>query len=299
MTSALGAADASARSMGPTASSTSYDTASTSVLPRFLATIADDAALPAFVHANDAAVATTSALLDRLTTGQAHVVLASLPPEVRTLLASSSLGREDRPTLTGGRAELFDRVGNDLGVAPASAELIVSAVFRALQQLLPTEVIEHVAQQLPHDLRHLWLSPAPAGTEDIAGDLDLLRQVLDDIERSRALPIRVTARDAFSSVMCLFEQRLSGGDARDLLLGLPRALRPFVERCMLERREQPTTFDLDELTANVAQDLGLDLAQAASVLAAVIAAVTRALPQEEIDRVASQLPRDIRSLWLA
>ena len=285
--------------MAPTIRETSYEAASTSVLPRFLAAIEDDAALPPFVHAGDAAVATTRALLDRLTPGQAHILLASLPTDVRHQLESASLGREGRPTLTGGRAELFDHVGNDLGVAPASAELIVSAVFRALQQLLPLDVTEHVAQQLPHDLRHLWLSPAPAGTEDITGDLDLLRQVLDDIERSGALPVRISARDAFSSVMCLFEQRLSGGDARDLLLGLPRALRPFVERCMLDRREEPTMFGLDELTANVAQDLGVELPEAEAIVAAVIAAVTRALPQEEIDRVASQLPRDIRAVWLA
>jgi uncharacterized protein (DUF2267 family) len=68
---------------------------------------------------------------------------------------------------------------------------------------------------------------------------------------------------------------------------------------MLERREEPTMFDLDELTANVAQDLGVELPEAEAILAAVIAAVTRALPREEIDRVASQLPRDIRSVWLA
>jgi len=285
--------------MAPTVGEASYDRSSTSVLSRFLAAIDDDAALPGFVHPNDAAVASTCALLDRLTPGQAHILLSSLPSEVRHLLEGASVGREGRLTLFGGRADLLDRVGNELGVAPASAELIVSAVFRAVQQLLPPDVTEHVAQQLPHDLRHLWLSPAPAGGEDITGDLDLLRQVLDDIERSGALPLRVSARDAFSSVMCLFEQRLSGGEARDLLLGLPRTLRPFVERCMLERREEPTTFDLDELTANVGQDLGVELPRAASIIAAVIAAVTRALPREEIDRVASQLPRDIRDVWLA
>lgn len=283
--------------MQRTTSETGYESAS--VLARFLAAIEDDAVLPSFVHANDAAVATTRALLDRLTPGQAHILVTSLPHEVRGLLENTALGREERPTLTGGRAELFDRVGNELGVAPASAELIVSAVFRALQQLLPRDVIAHTAQQLPHDLRHLWLSPLPIATEDITGDLDLLRQVLDDIERSGALPVRIGAREAFSSVMCLFEQRLSGGDARDLLLGLPRALRPFVERCMLERREEPTTFGLEELSANVAADLGVELVEADAIVAAVIAAVTRALPEEELARVASQLPDDLRAVWLA
>ncbi len=285
--------------MAPTVGERGYGRSSTSVLSRFLAAIEDDAVLPPFVRANDAAVVTTRALLDRLTPGQAHVLLTSLPSDVRALLEPASLGREGRPTLVGSRAELLDRVGNDLGVAPASAEVIASAVFRALQQLLPADVTAHAAQQLPHDLRHLWLSPAPGAPEDITGDLDMLRQVLDDLERSGALPVRLSPREAFSSVMCLFEQRLSGGEARDLLLGLPRTLRPFVERCMLERREEPTMFGADELAANVAQDLGVELAEAEAIVAAVIAAVTRALPREEIDHIASQLPRDLRGIWLA
>ncbi len=285
--------------MQRTTEDTGYEKPSASILSRFLAAIEDDAVLPAFVHANDAAVATTRALLDRLTPGQAHILVTSLPVDVRQLLEEAIIGREGRPTLSGGRAELFDRVGGDLGVAPASAELIVSAVFRALQQLVPADVIAHTAQQLPHDLRHLWLSPMPMATEDIAGDLDLLRQVLDGIERSGAMLEHVSPRDAFSSVMCLFEQRLSGGEARDLLLGLPRTLRPFVERCILERREEPTTFGLDELSANVAQDLGVELNEADAIVVAVIAAVTRVLPEEELARVASQLPDDIRDVWLA
>jgi uncharacterized protein (DUF2267 family) len=270
--------------------------ASSSVLQRFLAAIADEASLPPFLHAANAAIVSTHALLDRLTPGQAHGLVTSLPPEVRRLV---DVEREARPDRSGGRPELFDRVGNDLGVAPASAELICSAVFRALQSLLPHDVVEHVAQQLPHDLRQLWLSPAIEGTEEVAGDLDLLRRVLDDIERSGTLPLRLSARDAFSSVMCIFEQRLSGGEARALFLGLPRTLRPFVERCMLERREEPMTFGIDELSANVAFDLGVDLAQASAIVAAVIAAVTRALPEEEVDRAATQLPADLRTLWLA
>ena len=264
-----------------------------------LTAIAEDAGLPPYVQARDALTASLHALFARLTPGQAHAVVASLPADLRDLVESVRLEREGRPRFQGGRAELFDRIGKSLGVAPASAELIASAVFRAVQRVLPSDVIGHVAQQLPHDLRDVWQAPVASATEEIAGDLDLLRQIFDDIERSGALPARLTSRDAFSSVMCLFAQRLSGGDARNLHLGLPRTIRPLVERCMLERREEPTTFGLDELAANVAQDLGTGVEEAEAIIEAVFAAVTRALPREEIERVATQLPADLRRLWVA
>lgn len=286
-------------SMGRAMGVTSSETVGGSALSQCLAAIAEYAGLPPYVKPAAALRSTLHALFERLSQGQAHAVMTSLPSDVRQLVEPASLERHGMLAWQGGRAELFDRVGNDLGVAPASAELIASAVFRAVQQLLPSDVIGHVAQQLPHDLRDVWQAPVANATEDIAGDLDLLRQILDDIERSGVLSAGLTAREAFASVMCIFAQRLSGGDARDLLLGLPRTIRPFVERCMIERREEPTTFGFDELTANVAQELGTNLPDAEAIVESVFAAVTRALPQEEIDRVASQLPADLRRLWLA
>lgn len=266
---------------------------------RFLAVITENAALPSYVHAADAAVATMRAVLDRLTPGQAHALVDSLPPEVRSLFARACHEREGRRGSHGGLVELVDRVAGELGLAPSSAELIVHTVFRAIEDLVPPEISAHVAQQLPADLRDVWLSPSEPGSEDIIGDLDLMRRLLDDIERTGALPLRVTARDAFSSVMCIFAQRLSGGETKDLLVGLPRTIRPLVDRCMLERREEPISFGVDELVASVAQDLGTDLDEAEAIVAAVLAAVTRVLPREELEHVASQLPRDLRALWEA
>jgi uncharacterized protein (DUF2267 family) len=284
--------------MDPSTGEPSF-TPSSSPVVGFLEAIAADAGLPHYVTTRHAAVVTLKVLLERLTSGQAHVLVASLPPDVAALFETASREREGRRTSQGGLVELVDCLGGELGLAPASAELVATAVFRALKQLLPVEVVEHVAQQLPSDLRAAWLAPAPDAPEDLARDLDLTRQLVFDLDRSGALPVRVTAPEAFSSVMCLFAQRLSGGETRELLYGLPRALRPLVERCMLERREEATTFGVDELIANVAQDLGVDLEVAENVVDAVFAAVTRILPREELEHVASQLPTDLRSLWLA
>jgi uncharacterized protein (DUF2267 family) len=267
---------------------------------RFLAAIEEEAALPSYVKPDDAAIATMRAVLDRLTPGQAHALVVSLPSDVRAIFDRVCREREGRRTSQGGLVELVDRIGEDLGLAPASAELIACAVFRALRELLPFEVSAHVAQQLPTDLRAAWLSSVPGPTTvEVAGDLDLMRQILADIEKTGTLSLRMTAREAFSSVMCIFAQRLSGGETKDLLLGLPRTIRPLVDRCMLERRERPLSFGVDELVANVALDLDTELEDAEAIVAAVFAAVTRILPREELDHVASQLPEDLRTLWLA
>jgi uncharacterized protein (DUF2267 family) len=266
---------------------------------QFLDDIEAEAALAPHVTPVEAAVAVVSTLLERLTAGQAHALVTALPADVRPLLEHSHASREGRPVAHIGRAELVDRVADQLGVPPISAELIVAAVFHALASILPREQIAHVAQQLPHDLRVLWLSPIPALTEDVGTEPELLQQLLDSIEQSGALPPRVPARAAFATVMCLLGERLSGGEAKRLLLGLPRTLRPLVEHCLIDRRERPTTFDSDELTALVAASLRIGLEDAELLIAAVLAAVSRVLPHEELDHVASQLPDDLRTIWSA
>ena len=111
---------------------TSSEIAGESALPRSLAAIAEEAGLPPYVKPAAALTSTLHALFDRLSQGQAHAVVASLPSDVRQLVESANLERQGMPAWQGGRAELFDRVGKDLGVAPASAELIASAVFRVV-----------------------------------------------------------------------------------------------------------------------------------------------------------------------
>jgi uncharacterized protein (DUF2267 family) len=294
-----GARDASRSGMASSTEDAGFGLGESSTAERFLSAIEADASLPPHVTPVEAAVATTCALLDRLTPGQAHELLAALPDDVRPFFEHCYARRERRPIAKIGRGELVDRISDDLAVAPAAAEVIAAAVFHALESLLPRELIAHVARQLPHDLQRLWHSPIPAMAEDIASEPELLHQVLHDVESSGALPDGVSSRRAFVTVLCLFAQRLSGGESKRLLLALPRTVRPLVDRCLLERREAPLTFGADELTANVANELQTDLDEADLVVAAVLAAVTRILPREELDHVASQLPEDLRSVWIA
>lgn len=255
------------------------------------------AALPAHLSPVAAAVAVTSTLLERLTSGQAHGLIAALPEAVHPLFEHCLAAREDgRPVVHLRCAEFLDRVGDTLQIAPAAAELVTITVFRSLQRLLPPDVIAHVTQQLPRDLQDLWLSPQPPA-EPIATDLDLRKAVFEHIERSGALPRNVPASAAFSAVMCLLAQRLSGGESRHLLLGLPHTLRPLVQRCMVHAEESTLTFGADELAAAVADHLHTTNEAAELLIPVVFESVQRALPEEELGHVASQLPVDLRELW--
>jgi uncharacterized protein (DUF2267 family) len=264
---------------------------------RFLEEIDSAADLPAHVSPAMAAVATFSALLERLGPGEAHDLFAALPADLQPLFEGAHARRRGRPIVMMSRAELVDRVAGELAISPASAELVVGVVLRALGAVMPRPQVERVVHQLPGGLQELWLSPAPPAPELVSTDPELLRHVLRDIEGSGALPTTVTAREAFRTVMCLFGQRLSGGEAKNLLLGLPRTVRPLVERCMLDRREKALLFARDELAAAVSAELGVRLDEADAIVVAVVGAVTRILPREEIDHVASQLPEDLRRIW--
>jgi uncharacterized protein (DUF2267 family) len=265
----------------------------------FLHAIAIGAPLPRYPSASEAAVSTIHHLLDRLPFGEARRLLRAIPPGVRSLLDEDYAERQGRAAFHFGRAELVERVARDLAVAPAFAERVVVAVFHALADVLPEDEREHLLAELPRDLQRLWRTPLAEATAGVINEVELLRWFFAEIERSGSLPVHVSARDAFTSVMCRLSQHLSGGEARDVLLGLPQTVRPFVERCMLERTEPSAAFGADALIVNVGFDLGTTQDEAERIIRAVLHAVPYLLPAEEIDHVSRQLPADLRALWNA
>lgn len=263
---------------------------------RFLQAIASHAQLPAHVSPATAAAVAVCTLATRLTRGQAHQVLAALPSPIQPLFQACIAHRAGRV------AELDDagflrRIADRIDVSPAHAELICSSVFRALRAELSGEVVQHVASQLPRDLSDLW-----TGTRALAAVASVVtnarHELLAEIADRAPLPIEITAGEAFSAVMCNFSQRLSGGEARDVLLGLPEAVRPLIERCVTHRDEEGAVFDRDGLMNSVADELGTTPSIAEQIVVGVFAAVKQVLPAREVHDVASQLPPDLRDLWI-
>jgi uncharacterized protein (DUF2267 family) len=241
----------------------------------------------------------TCAVADRLTRGGAHALLHGLPHDIGTLFQR---GIEDRlgPPSTLDRSDLIDRTADRFGITPASAERVCCAVLSVVREWVPPDVATDVAAQLPADLKDLWFStPEPTATPLPEWESETARaQIFAAIEREGALPANVDVADAFMAVMCIFSQRLSRGEARHVLLGLPNTIRPLLTTCMLHRDEESDVFDRAELLRRVGEHLGTDADSSELAVRAVFSAVKRFLPEKDVEGAASQLPPDLRSLWL-
>jgi uncharacterized protein (DUF2267 family) len=259
--------------------------------------VEDSAVLPAGVPVEPAITSVMTALLDRLTPGQAHAVVEALPPWLHGLVRRFEEAPPSMPDPMD-RAELVARVAAELAVTPAHAEAITNAVVRAVRDELPDAVVDHVAHQLPADLQALWLAVEPLRPPPGKFATDPRSAVEEHIEQCAHLPPGVTARAALTAVTSAFTARLSGGEAWDLLLGLPQELRPILEQPLVARGERARVFDRHELVSAVADQLEITPTQAESIVPAVLAALKRVLPAKEIDDVASQLPTDLREAWL-
>jgi uncharacterized protein (DUF2267 family) len=259
-----------------------------------------DDALPPGLAADLATSAVMSVLARRLTHGEAHVLLASLPPDLHELFLRAVIERGRDPVMKLDRAEAVAHVADALGVTPARAEAIAAAVLSAMSAEVPPEVARNVAQQLPRDLNELWLASSPVAPPPIPrAREDSARPAVEaEIERRVRLPAHVTATAAFTAVMELFSQRLSGGEAFDVLLGLPDDLRRLTEGSVLARDEHASVFDRETLVGAVALRLRVTREEAQAIVAVVLATVKDVLPVKEIDDVADQLPPDLRDLWL-
>jgi len=268
----------------------------------FVEDIAVRAELPPHATAESIASAVMCTLTERLTSGGAHRLLSALPASIRPLFARC-LEHRGGPVRRFGRAEMLERIADHLGVTSLHAEELCQAVLAAVRLRVSAEVADRIAAQLPEDLKELWLTPVPPIAARRVADPDELERVratiYADIEQSGALPAGSDGAEAFVAVMCIFSRRLSGGQARNLLLALPNTLRPLVGACMLHRSEAALPFGEWEFVRHVAEHLETTPELATRLVQAVFAAAKRSLPERDIEDAASQLPVDLRTLWLA
>ncbi len=258
------------------------------------------ARLPPSVSPDDAIAAVMCTLVDRLTAGEAHYLFEALPASTRSLFATCIRHRAGQPTMRLDDVAFLARVAEHLGVTPAHAEIICGAVFDAVRDELPDKLVSDIAHQLPRGLQELWLAggrveEAPA--EASLSAEDARRAIEEQIATSTPLPDGVTSSDAFSAVMCTVAQRLSGGEARELLLGLPTTMRGLVDRCAVHRAEESEVFGLEELLRRVAEHLHIEPARAQPIVVAVFSSAKRALPAKATFDIGSQLPVELRDLW--
>jgi uncharacterized protein (DUF2267 family) len=258
------------------------------------AEVESEVGLPAHLTGEETAAAVTCVLQQRLTGGEARHLNQALPRPVRQRLQGCLRHQLERPE-TFDRAGFLARLALHLGVAEPVAEDLARAVCAVLGRWLPVTVVEHVASQLPADLRDLWtVAERPIGEnppEPIAS------AVFEEVRRNAALADDADERAAVVGVLCTLCQRLSRGEARDVIRELPPAIGSLVERCALHRDEPGEVFDREEFVHRVALHLGVPVPQAEQIARVVFTAVERFISPREVRDVASQLPHDLQSLW--
>lgn len=256
--------------------------------------------LPPGIDASRAVAVVLVELGERLTAGEAHRMVESVPASVRSLVAPCESGRRRGGVHRVDRAEMVARIAKQLGTTPAYAEAIAVDVFSAVRSELPEKIVRDVAGQLPRDIKELWLSEHVRERRDTPVFALGVRASLErEIEERAGLPRGIAPSAAFTAVMAALFERLSAGEALDVLIGLPDELRPLLEGPALDRPERPRTFHRDELFTIVAERLHVARDVAARLVPIVLTAAKRLLPMKEIDDVASQLPADLREIWLA
>jgi uncharacterized protein (DUF2267 family) len=123
-------------------------------------------------------------------------------------------------------------------------------------------------------------------------------EVLAEIGASGALPPGLTETEGFTAVVCTLSGRLTRGEATHLVATLPPQLRLLIEPCLADRGEEGEMLHREQLIRRIAGRLGVTPEEAEVVARVVFTAVERNLPTKEILDVASQLPADLRALWI-
>lgn len=143
----------------------------------------------------------------------------------------------------------------------------------------------------PYDARY---EPRP---EDRRREEDLRYQRFLGMLQQTGLGSSERAERAAVSVLCAFERRIGGAEARDMNEELPWALRDLLRRCELPVRSRPDRFGREDLVRQTANELEVDAAEGERVVRAVLQAARSLLSEKEASDVAAHLPKDMQDLW--
>jgi uncharacterized protein (DUF2267 family) len=115
--------------------------------------------------------------------------------------------------------------------------------------------------------------------------------LLGEVEQAAGLSREQAERAVQATVQTLAE-RVTGGEAREMAVLLPRELRTL----LTTTPEEAERFGLDEFLRRIAEREGVEMRVAAEHARAVFAALGMALAPGEIADIASQLPKEFDGL---
>jgi uncharacterized protein (DUF2267 family) len=119
---------------------------------------------------------------------------------------------------------------------------------------------------------------------------------LSDLCRIADLDTSAAERTA-TSVLCILDQSLRAGKAREPYATMPLRLQELMAGCERPGELPPLVFTPDEFVSSVAADLDKKDEEAERLIKAVCTAARKQLSVEEARTVAKKMPRDVQRLW--
>jgi uncharacterized protein (DUF2267 family) len=122
---------------------------------------------------------------------------------------------------------------------------------------------------------------------------EFLRRVEDQIAANRSVSdARRAAENAITATLETLNERISGGEARDLAAQLPEVIQPALR----PKAEEAEGFSLEEFYRRVAEREGVDIETARIDASAVMRVLREAVTPGELDDVMAQLSEDFNTL---
>jgi uncharacterized protein (DUF2267 family) len=122
---------------------------------------------------------------------------------------------------------------------------------------------------------------------------EFLRRVEEQIAANRSVSdARREAENATTATLETLNERISGGEARDLAAQLPKEIQPALR----PKAEESEGFSLEEFYRRVAEREGVDIETARIDASAVMRVLREAVTPGELDDVMAQLPEDSNTL---
>jgi uncharacterized protein (DUF2267 family) len=282
---------------------------------RLIAELEKQHVLPDDADPREAVAAVACVLTQRLSGGEARHVFRGIPAGLRGLVENCALHR-DEPAAVFDLEEFLRRVADHLDVTPHVARRLSGAVFAALRKHLSKEEIGHVSSQLPADLRALWapdpdekielaqgpIGPPPLDAARLAApprDAKVAHPLFRAIEARVSLPPSVSAAGAFGATLCLLTLRLTRGEALHVRASLPEELCDLIYGCTQHRSEEAGRFTRSDFIGALAEQLETSAEHSELIASRVFEELRHYLPGREVAHVATQLPKDLKDLWLS
>jgi uncharacterized protein (DUF2267 family) len=122
---------------------------------------------------------------------------------------------------------------------------------------------------------------------------EFLRRVEEQIAANRSVSdARREAENATTATLETLNERITGGEARDLAAQLPKEIQPALQ----PKAEEAEGFSLEEFYRRVAEREGVDIETARIDASAVMRVLREAVTPGELDDVMAQLPEDFNAL---